>query len=61
MVASGVVPSLIGDMVESIGRRPPYLGAILTYMLANVGLAVQKSYWALIVLRVLQSAGSSGE
>lgn len=61
MIVSGVVPSLLGDMAESLGRRPLYLGSILIYTLANVGLAIQESYPALIILRMLQSAGSSGE
>lgn len=61
MIVSGIIPSLLGDMAESVGRCPLYLGAILIYTLANVGLAVQNSYAALIVLRMLQSAGSRGE
>ena len=61
MIVSGVAPSILGDMADTIGRRPLYLVAILTYTIANVGLAVQRSYPALLVLRMLQSAGSSGE
>ncbi|KAI4912637.1 hypothetical protein J4E90_006043 [Alternaria incomplexa] len=60
MIVSGVAPSILGDMADTIGRRPLYLVAILTYTIANVGLAVQRSYPALLVLRMLQSAGSSG-
>lgn len=61
MIVSGVVPSLLGDMAESLGRRPLYLGALFVYTAANVGLAAQSSYWALLFLRMLQSAGSSGK
>jgi hypothetical protein len=61
MIVSGVAPSILGDMADIMGRRPLFLFAILTYTIANVGLAVQGSYPALLVLRMLQSAGSSGE
>jgi len=60
MLVSGVAPSLLGDMADTMGRRPLFLFAILTYTVANVGLAVQRSYPALLVLRMVQSAGSSG-
>ena len=60
MLVSGIAPSLLGDMADTIGRRPLFLFAILTYTIANVGLAVQRSYPALLVLRMVQSAGSSG-
>jgi len=61
MIVSGIAPSLLGDMADSLGRRPLYLGAISAYLIANIGLALQRSYPALIILRMLQSAGSSGK
>jgi len=61
MLVSGIAPSILGDMADTLGRRPLFLFAILTYTIANVGLAIQRSYPALLVLRMLQSAGSSGE
>ncbi|KAH7077308.1 major facilitator superfamily transporter [Paraphoma chrysanthemicola] len=60
MIVSGVAPSILGDMADTMGRRPLFLFAILTYTVANIGLAVQRSYWALLLLRMVQSAGSSG-
>ena len=60
MIVSGVVPSLIGNASDVLGRRPVYLFAIALYLCANVGLALQRSFPALLVLRMLQSAGSSG-
>ena len=60
LVVQGIVPSLFGDMAETLGRRPVYLLAFLIYVLASVGLALQDSYPALIILRMVQSAGSSG-
>ncbi|KAH9905311.1 putative major facilitator superfamily transporter [Xylariomycetidae sp. FL2044] len=60
LVVQGVVPSLLGDLADQIGRRPVYIAALTLYFVACVGLAVQKSYPVLMVLRMLQSAGSSG-
>jgi sugar phosphate permease len=60
MVVSGVAPTLVGGMADKLGRRPVYLVIFTIYVLANVGLAFQKSYPALLVLRMVQSAGSSG-
>ncbi|CAN9174353.1 hypothetical protein AA0119_g6600 [Alternaria tenuissima] len=60
MLVSGIAPSILGDMADTMGRRPLFLLAILIYTIANVGLAVQRSYPALLILRMLQSAGSSG-
>jgi MFS family permease len=60
MVVSGVVATLVGGMADKLGRRPVYLAIITIYIIANVGLAFQSSYPALLVLRMVQSAGSSG-
>ena len=61
MVVSGLIPTLVGGMADKLGRRPVYLVIFTIYVGANVGLAFQKSYPALLVLRMVQSAGSSGE
>jgi MFS family permease len=61
MAESGFAPSLLGNLADSLGRRPFYVGAIMIYTIANFGLATQRSYPALILLRMLQSAGSSGK
>ena len=61
MVVSGIVPALLGNVADMLGRRPVYLSAFAAYIFANVGLALQRSFPALLVLRMLQSAGSSGE
>jgi MFS family permease len=60
MVVSGVIPTLVGGMADKFGRRPVYLAILTIYIVANVGLAFQRSYPALLVLRMVQSAGSSG-
>lgn len=61
MVVSGVAPALLGNAADTLGRRPIYILALGTYLVANIGLALQNSYPALLALRMLQSAGSSGE
>ncbi|KAL9581378.1 MAG: hypothetical protein Q9212_003931 [Teloschistes hypoglaucus] len=61
LIVSGFAPSIIGDLADRTGRRPLYLVAFTVYFAANMGLALQDSYAALLVLRMLQSAGSSGE
>lgn len=45
---------------DSVGRRPAYFICFVLYIAANLGLALQNQYAALLVLRCLQSAGSSG-
>ena len=45
---------------DGAGRRPAYIFCFVIYIAANIGLALQRNYAALLVLRCLQSAGSSG-
>ncbi len=42
------------------GRRPTLIIGFIIYIGANIGLALQDNYAALLVLRCLQSTGSSG-
>jgi MFS family permease len=60
MIMAGIAPAVTGDMADQTGRRPAYIVAFAIYFASNLGLALQKSYPALFVLRMLQSAGSSG-
>lgn len=60
MVVSAVVPSIVGNAADVSGRRPLFLVTLATYLIANIGLAVQRSFPALLTLRMLQSAGISG-
>ena len=59
MIVSGIVPTMWGDLADQIGRRPVYFAMFTLYISSNIGLALQKSFAALIVLRMLQSAGGS--
>ena len=56
---SGIAPSILGDLADQSGRRPVCLIAFTLYFSANLGLALQNSYTALVALRCLQSAGAS--
>jgi MFS family permease len=60
LVIQAIIPSVLGDLADQVGRRPTYLLALTVYFLASIGLTVQKSYAGLFVLRMFQSAGSSG-
>lgn len=60
MIVSGFMPSILGEIADMAGRRPVYLFMLTVYVAANVGLALQNSYLLLLLLRMLQSAGSSG-
>lgn len=60
LILQGLAPSFIGTFADSGGRRPAYILAFTVYLAANIGLALQNSYVALMVLRCIQSAGSSG-
>ncbi|KAK4864849.1 hypothetical protein LT330_001472 [Penicillium expansum] len=60
MIFQGLAPSLMGTFADTGGRRPAYIIAFAVYTAANIGLALQNSFAALLVLRCLQGAGSSG-
>ncbi|KAL1841171.1 hypothetical protein VTJ49DRAFT_7340 [Mycothermus thermophilus] len=60
MIFQAISPTIVGDFGDMAGRRPAFILAFTIYVLANLGLALQKNYAALLVLRMLQSAGSSG-
>ena len=60
LIWQGVAPMLIAGFSDKVGRRPPYIICFTIYSIANLALALQNSYVALLLLRMLQSAGSSG-
>ncbi|KAI2629619.1 major facilitator superfamily transporter [Hypoxylon sp. NC1633] len=59
MIFQGVTPMFVGSFADSTGRRPAYFICFVIYIAANIGCALAPSYTALLVLRMLQSAGSS--
>ena len=46
-------------MADHVGRRPISLLALTLYLSANLVLALQNNYVALVILRCLRSAGAS--
>jgi len=60
MVVSGIAPAFIGDLADMTGRRWVYILTLAIYCAADVGLALQRSWVALLLLRMVQSVGSSG-
>ncbi|KAI8946727.1 chloramphenicol resistance protein [Xylaria longipes] len=60
MIFQALAPTIFGDFGDIAGRRPTFIIAFIIYLGANIGLALQRNYAALLVLRMLQSGGSSG-
>ncbi|EFW99259.1 major facilitator superfamily transporter [Grosmannia clavigera kw1407] len=60
MIFQGIAPTVFGDFGDMAGRRPAFIIALVIYFFANIGLALQDSYAVLMVLRMIQSGGSSG-
>ncbi len=58
-VMQAISPLFFGDLSDQIGRRPVYMATFTIYLAANIALALQNSYGALLFLRALQSTGSS--
>lgn len=59
MILQGLSPTLFGDLADTIGRRPVFILGFIIYIGACVGLALQNSFTALMVLRCIQSIGTS--
>ncbi|RYP37062.1 hypothetical protein DL767_003125 [Monosporascus sp. MG133] len=60
MILQGLAPTVFGDFGDVAGRRPAFIISFTIYLGANIGLALQREYAALLVLRMAQSGGSSG-
>ena len=60
LIIQGLAPMMIAGFSDKAGRRPAYFICFAIYIVANLALGLQDSYVALLVLRMLQSAGSSG-
>lgn len=61
LAISGVAPSIAGDAADMFGRRTVYLFTLSLFLCANIGIALQESFVALLLLRMLQSAEISGK
>ena len=60
MIVSGIAPSIVGEASITFGRRLLYIITLTIYIIANIGIALQNSCVALLLLCMLQSAGISG-
>ncbi|KAN0087379.1 Major facilitator superfamily domain containing protein [Elaphomyces granulatus] len=60
MIFQGVAPTIVGGISDRMGRRPAYFISFTLFIAANVGLALQTNFVALLILRCVQSCGSSG-
>ncbi|KAJ4145919.1 hypothetical protein LMH87_004750 [Akanthomyces muscarius] len=60
LVVQGIAPTMIAGFSETAGRRLAYIICFIISIIANLGLALQNNYYALLFLRMLQSAGSCG-
>lgn len=58
-IFQGVAPTLMGNLADSLGRRPVILISVIVYFAACVGIACCNTYSQLIGLRCLQAAGIS--
>ncbi|KAH9835065.1 putative transporter AQR1 [Teratosphaeria destructans] len=59
MIAQAIAPSLIAGASDNTGRRLSFIVCFIIFICANVGLALQTAYAALLVLRMVQAFGCS--
>ncbi|KAG9593539.1 MFS general substrate transporter, partial [Aureobasidium melanogenum] len=59
LIFQAIGPTLFGNFSDIHGRRPAYISCLTVSIAANVALACQRSYPALLVLRCVQSSGSA--
>jgi Na+/melibiose symporter-like transporter len=60
LLVAGVAPAVTATLADKIGRRPAFLASFIVFLVANIGLALQRSFAALFVLRMLQASGVAG-
>ena len=59
-ILQATAPAFIGGFADNAGRRPAYMICFTIYIIACIALAIQNNYAALLILRMVQSGGSSG-
>jgi len=60
MAVATFSPMLVADAAEILGRRPVYAVTLTVYFIANLAIALSKTYSALLALRALQALAISG-
>src|SRR5579859_902097 len=59
MILQGLAPGFFAAMSDSVGRRPTYIVCFIVYVASNIGLALTRTFWLLMLLRAIQATGSS--
>lgn len=59
MIAQAIAPAIIAGMSDASGRRTSFIICFVIYIVANIGLALQTNYVALLILRMVQATGCS--
>ncbi|EUC40738.1 hypothetical protein COCMIDRAFT_40972 [Bipolaris oryzae ATCC 44560] len=59
MLLQAFAPTIAGSIADVVGRRPVYIFCFLIYIASDVALALQRTFPALVILRAVQSSGSS--
>ncbi|KAH7109476.1 major facilitator superfamily domain-containing protein [Dendryphion nanum] len=59
MIAQAIAPAIIGGMSDTSGRRLSFIVCFVIFIVANIGLALQTNYAALLILRMVQAVGCS--
>ncbi|KAJ5140996.1 hypothetical protein N7448_004404 [Penicillium atrosanguineum] len=59
-IGQAIAPTFIGSRADQSGRRSAYICCFVIYIAGNMALAIQHSFPALLILRAVQSCGSSG-
>ncbi|KAF9736295.1 hypothetical protein PMIN06_008270 [Paraphaeosphaeria minitans] len=59
MIAQAIAPALIAGMSDASGRRLSFIICFVIFIAANIGLALQTNYIALLLLRCVQAFGCS--
>ncbi|RMY99174.1 hypothetical protein D0860_08359 [Hortaea werneckii] len=59
MIAQAIAPAIIAGMSDNSGRRLSFIICFVIFCVANIGLALQTNYAALLVLRMVQAFGCS--
>ncbi|ODQ64454.1 MFS general substrate transporter [Nadsonia fulvescens var. elongata DSM 6958] len=58
-IFQGIGPAIWGTVSDIIGRRPVYIVCLAIYLGSNIGLALTRWYWLLLVMRCIQAIGIS--
>ncbi|KAH3679791.1 hypothetical protein WICPIJ_008525 [Wickerhamomyces pijperi] len=59
LLAQGISPTFFAGLADTYGRRPVMIVSLLIFIAANVIIPLVNSFTALLVLRIVQSAGIS--